>query len=134
MRIVMNISESVSSDESELESLELVEDLKSQVAAFVPAIELLTRQVNAIQQRAAAKQNPLTDELVIKVPAVAEWAGAPAMRPTDLLRLILEKGTLKTDLQTRRIWLQPAVAERLGLLPVLTLFELLRELFRWFGI
>ncbi len=140
MRLVMNImetaSESDSSNESELESLELVYNLKHQISEFIPAIEQISKQVAALQAKAghSTKLNPLTDELPIQAKWVSQWSGLTAARPIELLRTLLETGTIKTDLETRRIWLQPAVAEQLHLPATLTLYDLLRAIFKWFGL
>jgi hypothetical protein len=135
MNIMETASESDSSHESELESLELVDDLKRQIAGFVPAIEQISKEVAALQARAGqTKPNPLTDELPIQARHVVKWSGLTTARPVNLLRALLETGTVKTDLETRRIWLQPTVAEQLHLPATLSLYELIRALFKWFGL
>lgn len=139
MTIMENVSttSSESSDDGAAESLELMHSVKEETAAFIPLIAALEKQIGAIQGRAAAagglRLNLLTDAVGIRGAAVADWFGAPEATVADFVRKVVAEGTVKTDLESRSLWLQPGAAEALGL-PFgqrVGLFDFLRGLPGW---
>jgi hypothetical protein len=138
MRLVLTIMEnasttsSESSDDGAAESLELMRSVKEETAAFIPLIAALEKQIGAIQGR-AKRRNLLTDAVGIRGATVADWFGAPEATVADFVRKVVAEGTVKTDLESRSLWLQPGAAEALGL-PFgqrLGLFDFLRGLPSW---
>ena len=123
---------SESSDDGAAESLELMRSVKEETAAFIPLIAALEKQIGAIQERALSR-NLLTDAVRVRSGTVADWFGAPEATVADFVRKVLEEGVVKTDLESRSLWLQPAAAEALGL-PFgqrVGFFEFLRGLPGW---
>lgn len=138
MRLVVQIMSETSSDESERddeESLQLMQDVKEQVASFLPLIGALERQVESIRQRASVSTNLLTDAVPIRCPRVAAWLGKDGATVSEFVRTVLERGIVKTDLESRSLWLQPTAATALGLPEGrMHFFELLRGLGRWLSL
>ena len=128
---------SKSSDDGAAESLELMRSVKEETAAFIPLIAALEKQIGAIQQRAGGlRRNLLTDAVRVRSGIVADWFGAPETTVADFVRKVVAEGTVKTDLESRSLWLQPGAAEALGL-PFgqrVGLFEFLRGLPGWLEI
>jgi hypothetical protein len=145
MRLVLRImetesaggqtSDSGSSLGDEEGSLELMRQVKEAVLGFAPVVDGIGRQIESIKGRALASQRRslLTDRVFIRSPAIAEWLETQRITVADFVRKVMENGTMKTDLETRAIWLQPDVAEMLGL-PFgqrVAFFEFLRLMPRW---
>ena len=143
MRLVLTIMEnasttsSESSDDGAAESLELMRSVKEETAAFIPLIAALEKQIGVIQGRAAAaggfRRNLLTDAVRVRSGIVAAWFGASEATVADFVRKVVAEGTVKTDLESRSLWLQPGAAEALGL-PFgqrVGLFDFLRGLPSW---
>lgn len=131
MRLVVQImSDTVSTSESEEESLEIMQDVKGQIASFLPLIAGLEKQIVSIHERAGtAKPNLLADAVLIQTPSVAEWFGKETTTVAEFTRAILERGTVKTDLETRSLWLQPAIASLLEMpKSQISFFDLLRAM------
>lgn len=123
---------SESSDDGAAESLELMRSVKEETAAFIPLIAALEKQIGAIQGRALSR-NLLTDAVRVRSGIVADWFGAPEATVADFVRKVVAEGTVKTDLESRSLWLQPGAAEALGL-PFgqrIGLFDFLRGLPSW---
>lgn len=141
MRLVLRIMEtetsSDSSHESEEDILDSFDTLETQVKTFQPVIESIAGRIKMIQNTALSNSNRslLTDAFPFRHATVAAWFGDEKTRITDFFRAILERGIVKTDLETRRIWLQPDLSERLGLPNRgLYFYELIRSLPRWLEI
>ncbi len=133
MKIMETEAESVTSSESDGGSLELMQQVKDAVSGFGPVLDDMDKRIAAIKARSAVPPNLLTDAVRFRSAAAAAWFGAPAASCADFVRKVLEEGVVKTDLETRAIWLQPVVAEALGL-PFgerVGLFDFLRGLPGW---
>lgn len=135
LRIMETESSSDSSHESGEDILDSFDTLETQVKTFQPAIESIGNKIQSIQRTVSLSNrnvSPLTDTFPFRHTAVAAWFGDQSARIPDFFRAILERGTLKTDLETRRIWLQPHVSELLGLPNRgIYVYEFLRSLPRW---
>lgn len=141
MRLVLRIMEtetsSDASHESEEDILDSFDTLETQVKTFQPVIESIANRIKTIQNAALSNSNYslLTDAFPFRHATVAAWFGDEQTRITDFFRAILERGIVKTDLETRRIWLQSNLSERLGLPNRgLYFYELIRNLPRWLEI
>jgi hypothetical protein len=139
MRLVVQIMSETSSDKSERdndESLQLMQDVKAQVASFVPLIGALETQIESIRARATnTKANLLTDAVPIKCARASAWLGKESATVSEFVRTVLERGVIKTDLESRSLWLQPTAAAALGLPEGrMHFFELLRGLERWLAV
>ncbi len=140
MRLVMHIMETASSSdsshESEEEILDSFDTLQTQVETFLPIVDSITTRIQALQTPSSnTRKSLLTDTFPFRSTAIAEWFGEEQGRIVDFFRKVLEEGVVKTDMESRRLWLQPRLTELLGLPQRgIYLYEFLRVIPRWMEI
>jgi len=137
MRLVVRIMETASVASDSPGAQTTVEQFKEDVVALGPAVAALEAQIRTLKGRLAVSEgsNLLTDAMPFRCSRAAAWASASASarRLTEFVGLVLERGTVKTDLESRQLWLQPAAAAALGLgTEAMSFYDLLRGLPRWF--